>query len=148
MRGLHAGRAKRDAAAAAMAFVSETEALIVDIRRNGGGEPDAVAALSSYFFAEPVHLNDLYFRPDNSTHQYWTFPGVPGKRYTDREIYVLTSKRTGSAAEEFAYNLKQLKRAVIVGEVTLRILEKLTLAMKDPELKADLEMRRHELERK
>jgi len=107
-----------EAAAAAMSFVSETEALIVDIRRNGGGEPDAVAALSSWFFAEPVHLNDLYFRPENTTRQYWTFAGVPGKRYIGRDIYVLTSKKTGSAAEEFAYNLKQLKRAVIVGEVT------------------------------
>jgi retinol-binding protein 3 len=106
-----------DAAAAAMSFVSETDALIVDIRRNGGGEPEAVAALSSYFFAVPVHLNDLYFRPDNSTHQYWTF-NVPGKRYTGREIYVLTSQGTASAAEEFAYNLMQLKRATIVGEVT------------------------------
>lgn len=107
-----------EAAAAAMSFVSETDALIIDIRRNGGGDPDMVAALSTYFFAEPVHLNDLYFRPENSTRQYWTFPGAPGKRYTGREIYVLTSKRTGSAAEEFAYNLQQLKRATLLGEVT------------------------------
>jgi retinol-binding protein 3 len=107
-----------DAAVAAMSFVSETDALIVDIRHNGGGDPDMVASLSSYFFAEPVHLNDLYFRPENTTRQFWTLAGVPGKRYLDREIYVLTSKRTGSAAEEFAYNLKNLKRATIVGEVT------------------------------
>jgi C-terminal processing protease CtpA/Prc len=107
-----------EAAAAAMNFVAGTDALIIDIRQNGGGEPDMVAALSSYFFAEPVHLNDLYFRPANETRQFWTFSGVPGKKYVDREIYVLTSKRTGSAAEEFAYNLQQLKRATIVGEVT------------------------------
>jgi C-terminal processing protease CtpA/Prc len=107
-----------EAAAAAMNFVSDTDALIVDIRRNGGGEPDVVAALSSYFFAEPVHLNDLYFRPEDTTRQFWTSALVPGKRYVDREIYVLTSKNTGSAAEEFAYNLQQLKRATIVGEVT------------------------------
>jgi retinol-binding protein 3 len=107
-----------EAAAAAMGFVAETDALIIDIRRNGGGDPDAVAALSSYFFPEPVHLNDIYFRPANETRQFWTMPGVSGKRYLDREIYVLTSKKTGSAAEEFAYNLKQLKRATILGEVT------------------------------
>jgi retinol-binding protein 3 len=107
-----------DAAVAAMSFVSETDALIVDIRRNGGGDPDMVASLSSYFFAEPVHLNDLYFRPENTTRQFWTLAGVPGKRHLDRDIYVLTSKKTGSAAEEFAYNLKNLKRATIVGEVT------------------------------
>lgn len=106
------------AGAAAMSFVSETDALIIDIRRNGGGAPEAVAALCSYFFDEPVHLNDLYFRPQNETRQFWTTPGVPGKRYLDRPIYVLTSKKTGSAAEEFAYNLQNLKRATIVGEVT------------------------------
>ena len=107
-----------DAAVAAMAFVADTDALIIDIRRNGGGEPDMVAALSSYFFAEPVHLNDLYWRAGDTTRQYWTLPGVPGERYVDREIFVLIGKHTGSAAEEFAYNLKQLKRATLIGEGT------------------------------
>lgn len=105
------------AAAAAMSFLSETDALIVDVRRNGGGSPDAVAALCSHFFAEPVHLNDLYFRPADATRQFWTAP-VTGKAYTERPIYVLVSKNTGSAAEEFAYNLQNLKRATLVGEVT------------------------------
>src|SRR5262249_4534468 len=75
---------------------------------------------SSYLFGgEPVHLNDLYFRPDDSTHQWWTLPHVPGKRFGDKkEVYVLTSKRTFSAAEEFTYNLKNLKRATIIGETT------------------------------
>lgn len=106
-----------EAATAAMGFLSETDALIVDVRRNGGGSPEAVAALCSHFFDEPVHLNDLYFRPQNTTRQFWTAP-VAGKRYTGRPIYVLTSKNTGSAAEEFAYNLQNLKRATLVGEVT------------------------------
>jgi C-terminal processing protease CtpA/Prc len=43
---------------------------------------------------------------------------VPGRRYTGKEVYVLTSKRTFSGAEEFTYNLKNLKRATIVGETT------------------------------
>lgn len=107
-----------DAAAAAMAFVADTDALIVDVRRNGGGDPEMVAALTTYLFAESVHLNDIYFRPDNATRQFWTLPGVPGRRYVDREVYVLTSERTGSGAEEFAYNLQQLKRATIVGATT------------------------------
>ncbi|PCC67101.1 N-terminal domain of Peptidase_S41 [Nannocystis exedens] len=106
-----------EAATAAMAFLSETDALIIDLRRNGGGSPEMVAYLCSYLFDERVHLNDLYFRPGDETRQFWTAP-VPGKPYVDREVYVLTSKRTGSAAEEFAYNLKNLKRATIVGEVT------------------------------
>ncbi|MFZ6183399.1 S41 family peptidase [Nannocystis pusilla] len=106
-----------EAASAAMAFLAETDALIVDLRRNGGGSPEMVAYLCSYLFDERVHLNDLYFRPANETRQFWTAP-VPGKSYVGREVYVLTSPRTGSAAEEFAYNLKNLGRATIVGEVT------------------------------
>jgi C-terminal processing protease CtpA/Prc len=109
-----------ETAAAAMNFLANTDVLIIDLRRNGGGSPAMVALLCSYLFkAEPVvHLNDLYFRPDNSTHQWWTLPYLPGKRYVDKDVYVLTSKRTFSAAEEFTYNLKNLKRATIVGETT------------------------------
>lgn len=79
-----------------------------------------VALISSYLFdSEPVHLNDLYFRRDNATHQWWTLPYVSGKRYgAAKPIYVLTAKRTFSGAEEFTYNLKNLKRATIVGETT------------------------------
>ena len=78
-----------------------------------------VALLCSYLFgADPVHLNDLYFRPDDSTHQWWTLPYVPGKRYEGKPVYLLTSSRTFSAAEEFTYNLKCLKRATIVGKAT------------------------------
>lgn len=107
-----------DAAAAAMSFVAQTDALIIDIRRNGGGDPEMVAALCSYFFPEAVHLNDLYFRPENQTRQFWTSGVMPGTRYLGRDIYVLTSRKTGSGAEEFAYNLQQLKRATLIGEVT------------------------------
>jgi hypothetical protein len=104
---------------AAMDFVADTDALIFDIRDNGGGDPATVQLLCSYLFGEtPVHLNDIYFRPSNKTTEFWTLKSVPGKRYLDKEIYVLTSKRTGSGAEEFAYNLKNLKRAKIVGSST------------------------------
>jgi C-terminal processing protease CtpA/Prc len=93
--------------------------LIIDVRQNGGGAPGMVALICSYFFAgEPVHLNDLYWRPTNSTEQWWTLAYVPGRRYVGKDIYVLTSKRTFSAAEEFTYNLKNLKRATIVGDTT------------------------------
>lgn len=107
-----------EAAAAAMNFLAETDALIIDIRRNGGGDPELVAALCSYFFEGAVHVNDIYDRPKNETRQYWTSPSVPGKRYLGKEVYVLTSKRTGSGAEEFAYDLQTQKRAVIIGETT------------------------------
>jgi C-terminal processing protease CtpA/Prc len=76
--------------------------------------------LCSYLFGgESVHLNDLYWREGDRTQQFWTLPWVPGTRYgKDKPVYVLTSSRTFSAAEEFTYNLKNLKRATIVGETT------------------------------
>ncbi|MEK6409070.1 MAG: S41 family peptidase [Acidobacteriota bacterium] len=120
LRGFLPAQFGAETVVAAMNFVGNTDALIIDLRRNGGGQPDMVALISSYLFdGEPVHLNDLYFRPDNSTRQWWTLPYVPGKRYGGKkEVYVLTSNRTFSAAEEFTYNLKNLKRATIVGETT------------------------------
>ena len=77
-----------------------------------------VAYISSYLFSESTHLNDLYNRKENSTTQYWTLPYVPGKRLAGKPVYLLTSKRTFSGAEEFSYNLKNLKRATIIGETT------------------------------
>lgn len=120
LRGFQPAEFGAETVVAAMNFVANTDALIFDLRRNGGGDPAMVALISSYLFGpEPVHLNDLYFRPTDSTRQWWTLPYVPGKRYGDKkEVYVLTSNRTFSAAEEFTYNLKNLKRATIVGETT------------------------------
>ena len=105
--------------AAAMNFLSSTDALIIDLRGNGGGSPEMVALVCSYLFGpEPVHLNDLYWREGNRTDEFWTRKEVAGKRYLNKDVYVLTSKRTFSGAEEFTYNLKNLKRATIIGETT------------------------------
>ena len=93
--------------------------LIIDLRHNGGGEPAMVALVCSYFFGnQPVHLNDLYWREGNRTEQYWTKPTVQGRRYERKDVFLLTSRHTFSGAEEFAYNLKNLKRSTIVGETT------------------------------
>lgn len=102
----------------AMTMLSGTDALILDLRRNGGGEPETVAYLMSHFFAQgdDRHLNDLYFRNGDKTRQYWTIPSV-GPRYT-RPVYVLTSGRTFSGGEECAYDFQTQKRAKIVGEKT------------------------------
>ncbi len=104
--------------AAAMNFLAHVDALIVDLRENGGGDPKMVAYISSHLFAEPTHLNDLYNRKEDKTTEYWTLRDVPGARLADKPVFVLTSKRTFSGAEEFAYNLKNLKRATIIGETT------------------------------
>jgi peptidase S41-like protein len=107
-------------AANAFNFLGNTDALIIDVRRNGGGSPHMVAQVSSYLFGpEPVHLNSLYWRPDNRTDDFYTSRTVPGARYgPDRPIYVLTSRNTFSGAEEFTYNLQTRKRATIVGDTT------------------------------
>jgi hypothetical protein len=116
----YSARAIADAVAKEMSAVADADALIIDIRRNGGGAPEAVSLISSYLFGEqPVHLNSLYFRPDNTTEDFYTLRSVAGKRFgPDKPVYVLTSKATFSAAEEFAYNLQSRKRATIVGETS------------------------------
>jgi hypothetical protein len=113
-----------DTVAGAMAFVANTDALIIDLRDNGGGTPTMVQLLASYFLGTetPVHLNDLSWRQPGSraqeVSQWWTLPYVPGKRYLGKAVYILTSRRTFSAAEEFTYDLQVLKRATVVGETT------------------------------
>jgi retinol-binding protein 3 len=103
-----------------MSAAADAKALIVDLRANGGGSPHTVALVTSYLFGEtPVHLNSLYFRPADITDDFYTDPSVPGRKFgPDKPVYVLTSGRTFSGAEEFAYNLQTRKRATIVGETT------------------------------
>ncbi len=109
----------RETASAAMNFLAHADAIVVDLRENGGGSPEMVRWISSYLFGdEPVHLNSLYFRPKDETTEFWTIPDVPGARNPDALAYVLTSAYTFSAAEEFTYNLKARGRARIVGETT------------------------------
>src|SRR5205823_10752655 len=101
--------------AAAMNFVAHTDAVIFDLRENGGGDPAIVTLIASYLFDHPTHLNDLYNRKEDSTQQFWSLPYVPGERLAKQPVYVLTSQRTFSGAEEFTYDLKNQKRATIAG---------------------------------
>jgi hypothetical protein len=105
-------------AVAAMNFLANSDALIIDVRRNGGGEGDLVNLLLSYLFTEPVHTIDVFSRLDDSTHQIWTMPYVPGPQLTDIPVFVLQSWRSASAAEDFAYALKTTGRGTLVGETT------------------------------
>ncbi len=119
LHGFYDPEAGAETVAAAMTFISNTESLIFDLRQNGGGDPAMVALVSSYLFGdEPVHLNDLYWRKENKTEEFWTKPNPAGKKFGNKDVYVLTSSYTFSAAEEFCYNLKNLKRATIIGETT------------------------------
>jgi len=105
-------------AIAAMNFLGNVDAIIFDLRDNGGGDPKMVALISTYLFDKPTHLNDIYNRKEDATTQFWTLPYVPGKRLAGKPVFVLTSKRTFSGAEDFAYNIKTLKRGTIIGETT------------------------------
>jgi len=107
------------AIAAAMELVAGTYALIIDLRHNGGGSPDGVVFWCSYLFdGEPTHLNDIFRADTGETRQFWALPYVPGTRYTDRPVYVLTSGRTFSGGEDFGYTLQALGRATVIGETT------------------------------
>jgi Peptidase family S41/N-terminal domain of Peptidase_S41 in eukaryotic IRBP len=103
---------------AAMTFVAHTDALIFDLRENHGGDPNMVDFMVSYLFRQSTHINDLANRHENETHQFWTASWVPGPRFVDQPIYVLTSHQTFSGGEEFTFDLQTQKRATIVGETT------------------------------
>jgi len=105
-------------AAAAMQFLSGTDALIIDLRDNGGGYGTTAMLLASYFFSESVHLSDRVGRDPADLKQYWTYAVVPGPLYVGKPVYILSGPRTFSAAEGFAYDLQSVKRASIVGEKT------------------------------
>ncbi len=118
LRGFEPAALASDTAAAAMNFMANADALIFDLRQNGGGSPDMVAFLTSYLFDKRTHLNSIYSRLTNRTEEFWTREDVPGKKFGNKPVFVLTSNRTFSAAEEFTYNLQNLKRATIIGETT------------------------------
>jgi hypothetical protein len=104
---------------AAMELVAGTYALIIDLRRNGGGAPEGVVFWCSYLLDErPTHLNNIFHADTGETRQFWALPYVPGTRYLDRPVFVLTSGRTFSGGEDFAYTLQALGRATVVGETT------------------------------
>jgi hypothetical protein len=107
-----------DTAIAALQLLAGCDAILIDLRQNGGGDPAMIQLMTSYFFREPTHLNDIYSRRENRTENYWTLPYVPGRRMENVDLYVLTSSYTFSGAEEFSYNLKNLKRATLLGETT------------------------------
>jgi hypothetical protein len=107
------------AIAAAMELVAGTCALIIDLRRNGGGAPPGVVFWLSYLFPnDQTHLNDIFDAGSGETRQFWTLASVPGPRYLDRPVYLLTSARTFSGGEDFAYSLQAQGRAEVIGETT------------------------------
>lgn len=118
LRGFVAADFVPPAYGSAMTLLAGTDALIIDLRQNGGGEAQSVATFLSYFFAagDDRHLNDLYWRFRNQTQEFWTVP-VQGPRYT-KPVYVLISPATFSGGEECAYDFQTQQRATLVGQTT------------------------------
>lgn len=101
-----------------MKLLSSSDAIIIDLRKNGGGDPGMVQYLCSYFFDKKVHLNSLYWRQGDRTDEFWTLDSVNGDQLPDIPLFVLTSNYTFSGAEEFSYNMQTQKAATLVGETT------------------------------
>lgn len=101
-----------------MQLLANTDAMIIDLRKNGGGDPFMVQYLCSYFFEGRVHLNSLYWRQTDETEDFWTLEEVKGTKMPEVPLFVLTSNYTFSGAEEFSYNMQTQKRATLIGETT------------------------------
>ncbi|MFW9991589.1 MAG: S41 family peptidase [Candidatus Odinarchaeota archaeon] len=105
----------------ALNFFQDTNALILDLRKNTGGDADTIQLLISYFFSEKkgsFKYQSVYWRPTDEYDHFWTLGYVPGKRLSGIDLYILTSKMTFSGGEELAHNLKHFKRATLIGETT------------------------------
>lgn len=108
-----------DVAVAAMTFLANMGAIIIDLRKCLGGYPGMISLISSYLISEEsVQLGSIYWQDDGTTQQYWTLPYVPGQRLDDKPLYILVSKETFSGAEGFAYDMQARKRGIIIGEQT------------------------------
>jgi hypothetical protein len=108
----------RDAIATAMHLLSRADALVIDMRSNGGGSPDTVVFLMSYLLPPSTPLFDIVHRPPEAPDHYETPPAAPADENDKRPIAVLTAAKTFSAGEGFAFLLQERHRAEIVGEVT------------------------------
>ena len=108
-----------ETATAAMNFLANSDAVIIDLRENHGGSEWMVQFLLSYFFKEPIHLLTFYNSKNEPVIQSWTQVFVPGKRMVDTDLYILISSRTGSGGEAFSFDIKSYKRGTLIGETTV-----------------------------
>jgi retinol-binding protein 3 len=104
---------------AAMALLARTDALIIDVRANHGGDPDSLDYLMGYFYAKPTELTGILVTQGKpQLYKQFSDAHVTGTRYLGKPLYVLTSDHTFSCAEQFAYDMKTLRRATLVGVTT------------------------------
>jgi tetratricopeptide (TPR) repeat protein len=101
-----------------MKLLSLSDAVIIDLTHNGGGDPSMVQYLCSYFFDKKLHLNSLYYREGDRTQEYWTLEEVGGKKMVEIPLFIMIGEETFSGAEEFAYNMQTQKRATLIGQTS------------------------------
>ncbi len=123
-----------------MNCISSAKAVIFDLRNNGGGSPLLVQLILSYLLEPKTHYNSVFNRIKNTISEYRTYQintgfeseggigsdnkesklngKINSTELTKAPVYVLTAKRTFSAAEEFAYDIQSIKRGKIVGNST------------------------------
>ncbi|KAJ3031028.1 UNVERIFIED_CONTAM: hypothetical protein HDU68_006866 [Siphonaria sp. JEL0065] len=103
-------------------YLSDSNALIVDLRECGGGDPDTADVLYDVLFEGEIHVNDFYWRPTNETKARIVgkrdrFPTLK-RKWFDKPVYILVSNVTFSCGEEIAYTLQTFGRAKIIGSNT------------------------------
>jgi hypothetical protein len=109
----------RDMIVSALKYLESTDAIIFDVRRNRGGSAGLVNFLVSHFTGnDTVASLVVKSRGAERGNTRYTLANVPGPRRPDVPLYVLTSRSSGSAGEDFPFVLKNMKRATIVGDRT------------------------------
>ncbi|MCE3229050.1 MAG: hypothetical protein K0S32_3601 [Bacteroidetes bacterium] len=101
----------------AFQVVKNSRALIIDMRYNGGGDPEMVQFTQSYFFNQKLRMNDIIDRKNDTVIKAWIDPAKTGLTIST-SVYILTGRGTFSGAEDFTYGLQQAKRAIVVGDTT------------------------------
>lgn len=119
INGFATDQAARDVLVGALRYLQTTDAIILDLRRNRGGNAGLVNFLISHFTGPDTLASvTVKFRASDRATTRYTLASVPGPRRPDVPLYVLTSRMTGSAGEDCAFVLKNLKRATIIGDRT------------------------------
>lgn len=139
--GFPGNKATTDEVAKFLADYRDAGTLIIDARKNGGGGLDEMNLLFRELYAQPTTLVTMDIRQaveekhgtpfgDDPTMQkiagpatvirreHRVFPAATPGPLARAKVYLLTSKKTFSAAEHLSLALKRTGRATLVGETT------------------------------
>lgn len=102
----------------AIGFLGAGDAVVIDLRYNGGGSPKAIEYLFSHFVEPGQPLMTFYMGGGKAPQQHDALAELPAGRLLGKPLYVLTSRMSISAAEAFAALVKDYGVGEIVGETT------------------------------